>query len=114
MLPYHGMEENEDEVMENPSEDNSENEEMENAGNGDLPLRAAQDDRAMVAGDNEQANMEYFHFNELVQLEVAHLQLGKVETFLFPVEELTGISSHLKAWNCGISTLLHMSAMVAQ
>jgi hypothetical protein len=82
MLAYHGLEKNEDEDMENQADDNIE---MENDG---LPLPAAtQVDLAMVAGGNEQADMEYFHFNDLVQPEVAHLQLGKVETFFFPVEE---------------------------
>jgi hypothetical protein len=108
MLSYHGMEENEDEVMENPAEDNSENEEMENASNGDLPLPAAQDDLAMVVGDNEQADMEYFHFNDLVQLEVAHLQLGKVETFSFLWRKLTG-----RSWWCGVDVgVLYITAQL--
>jgi hypothetical protein len=41
----------------------------------------------MVAGDNDQADMELFHFNDLVQPKVAHLQLGKVETFFYPVSD---------------------------
>jgi hypothetical protein len=35
---------------------------------------------------NHEQDMEFFHFNE-VPAEVAHLQIGKVETFLFPLED---------------------------
>jgi hypothetical protein len=58
MLAYHGIEDN---------ENAPENVEMENGDNVEVEV-----------------DLEYFHFNDFVQLEVAHLQLGRVETFFFP------------------------------
>jgi hypothetical protein len=88
MLAYHDLEENEDEEMENLAENNMDNVGLENEGNAVLPPPAGQDNLDMVADNNDQADMELFHFNDLVQPEVAHLQLGKVETFFFPVNEV--------------------------
>jgi hypothetical protein len=48
---------------------------------------------------NIDANMEYFHFNDLVQPEVAHLQLMRAETFLFPVEDCQKFSAQgMELW----------------
>jgi hypothetical protein len=87
MLAYHDLEQNEDEEMENLAENNMENVCLENEGNAVLPPPAGQENLDMVADNNDQVDMELFHFNDLVQPEVAHLQLGKVETFFFPVNE---------------------------
>jgi hypothetical protein len=44
--------------------------------------------------------MEYFHFNEVVPAEVAHLQLGMVETFMFPLEDMSKFSKEgLELWD---------------
>jgi hypothetical protein len=54
---------------------------------------------------NREKDMEFFHFNE-VPAEVAHLQIGMVETF-FSFRR-TKINSLKKVSNCGINTLLHI------
>jgi hypothetical protein len=60
MLAYHGLEENEDEDMENPAEDNIDNVGLENDVNGDLPLPATQDNLAMVAKTMTRLIWNYF------------------------------------------------------
>jgi hypothetical protein len=87
MLAYHDLGENEDEEMENLAENNLDNVVLGNADNAVLAPPTGQENLDMMAGDNDQADMELFHFNDLVQTEVAHLQLGKVETFFFPVND---------------------------
>jgi hypothetical protein len=43
--------------------------------------------------------MEYFHFNDLVQPEVAHLQLMRANTFLFQVEDYQKFSAQgMELW----------------
>jgi hypothetical protein len=51
------------------------------------------------ANQNIEADLEYFHFNDLVQPEVAHLQLMRAETFLFPVEDCQKFSAQgMELW----------------
>jgi hypothetical protein len=48
---------------------------------------------------NQEQDMEFFHFNEVLA-EVAHLQIGMVETFLFPLEDKDKFSEEgLKLWD---------------
>jgi hypothetical protein len=48
---------------------------------------------------NQEQDMEFFHFNE-VPAEVAHLQIGMVETFLFPLEDKNKFSEEaIKLWD---------------
>jgi hypothetical protein len=50
--------------------------------------------------ENQNQNLEYFHFNEVVPAEVAHLQLGLVETFMFPLEDMSKFSKEgLELWD---------------
>jgi hypothetical protein len=66
---------------------NYDNNSKQNEDNVFLAPPAGQENLDMVADDNDQADMELFHFNDLVQPEVAHLQLGKAETCFFPVSD---------------------------
>jgi hypothetical protein len=60
-------------------------------------------DNSPMQEDNLQANnqnMDYFHFNEVVPAEVAHLQLGMVETYMFPLEDMSKFSKEgLELWD---------------
>jgi hypothetical protein len=78
MMAYHDID------LDSDSDQSSENSPM-------------QEDASPI-GNHEQ-DMEFFHFNE-VPAEVAHLQIGMVETFLFPLEDKDKFSEEgLKLWD---------------
>jgi hypothetical protein len=78
MMAYHDIDTDSD------SEQSSENSPMQEDGS---PI------------GNQEQDMEFFQFNE-VPAEVAHLQIGMVETFLFPLEDKEQFSEEgLKLWD---------------
>jgi hypothetical protein len=112
MLAYHDLGENEDEEMENLAENNLDNVVLGNADNAVLAPPAGQENLDMMAGDNDQADMELFHFNIWSNLRWLTFSWERLKPSSSLLMILTRRNSHLKGWLCGINSLLLISVMV--